>query len=193
MSCPVQELAQRLTFEWALLLPACQDIKTLVILFNRISIISQGNSLREPDEVLFENLTQVFEDLSPHFSILHDVHPDAPDATQVFFAVVMGAILKVAEKDGGLECLTLVFGSIHRLTGRIRTLPLGNRVPTSDLLDLFLAVLDLVSGTVPSADCPLGFGKPLNPNEVIHKDEVKQKLCSIEDLVNIVASSPASA
>ncbi|KAH8800517.1 hypothetical protein DL96DRAFT_1776537 [Flagelloscypha sp. PMI_526] len=187
--CPAKRIQSCLAFESPNLLAASKDITTPCMLFYRISIIAEGNSMGELDITLKDKITDVFGDISPLFPVLHTHPPDAPAAAHIFHAVIMGVVLKLAKKKGGLATLTLLLESIHKSTLLLRTLLTEAQIPNYHCLNLYTNVIDLISSTIPTDDYPLGFGKTLNPSEFIHNDQVKEKLGSLEAVVQTISDS----
>ncbi|KAH8824236.1 hypothetical protein DL96DRAFT_1558122 [Flagelloscypha sp. PMI_526] len=188
-ACPASFIAPRLPFELRRILDATKDIEKPDMLFYRSWITAEGNSMGELDIALKDKITDVYDDISSLFPVLHEQQPHAPNASQAFNAIVMGVILNATKKEGGLDTLALLFTTIHQSTTRLRTLPTGSQLPNSDRLNLFLEILELVSDTIPTTMCPLGFGKTLNPAEFMQKDRIRHKLDHIHNLVGILAGS----
>ncbi|KAH8824235.1 hypothetical protein DL96DRAFT_202455 [Flagelloscypha sp. PMI_526] len=189
LACPARLFESAVAFGLSLLFAASEDITTPTMLFYRISIIAEGNSMRELKEALKSGIGNVFDDLCNILPTLHEKHPDGPAAMRIFMAVIMGVVLKAEKKEGALDCLAMLLAAVHVITHPLRSLQAGSDIPNSHRVDLFTAILDLLYDTIPLNCCPMGFGNPLNPSEFMKAENVQQKLGIIQNLVHGMTAS----
>ncbi|KAH8824240.1 hypothetical protein DL96DRAFT_202659 [Flagelloscypha sp. PMI_526] len=185
LPCQAHHFQSPVAFGFARRYSACKDISTPNMLFNRACIIAEGNSLAEPKSDLESGIAAIFDDIYPIFPTLHEHHPDAPAATQLFMTVFMGVLLD-EKKVAAFEHLKMLLGAVHDKTRQLRTLPHGTQVLEHNRVDFFLEVLKLVSCSIPF---PNDLGTALSPGEFIHGDAIQQKLKNIQDFVEAILTA----
>ncbi|KAH8818593.1 hypothetical protein DL96DRAFT_1820035 [Flagelloscypha sp. PMI_526] len=184
--CDAWNIELRLAFDFPRVIAASKDIDTPHMLFHRTSIIAQGNSMGELDIALKDEVAKVFRDISPQFPKINEKCADDPDASHLFYAVIMGVTLTLGKVKGGLATLVVLLRTIHQSTVLLRALPTQRQLPQSDRLNLFKEIVALVSDTIPITKHPFGWGKALNSSEFIRKNTIEEKLSSIRNRVRIL-------
>ncbi|KAH8824226.1 hypothetical protein DL96DRAFT_1818015 [Flagelloscypha sp. PMI_526] len=182
-----------------LLLEACKNIPTLKFLFNVLPIIAEGHSMNLRKDVLEDPMVELFHDFEERvgFPAMHAQNSDTPQAAQVLMAGFIGHLLarmKLKKKKGGDLCIAQLMTEVHARTGRLRSIPLGTKVPNVERLQLFTAILEVLFCTIPLARCPVGFGRALDPVRISGTRRVRGMLQGIEKLVDgILAAQVPSA